>query len=173
MTPRARAVLIKNKDRNNPRSRQGAVHKFCEKVISRLTDVDPESMLTNASKSDLNTVKCAAWQRGRTRPDICHFSPQLYFWAQFFSTWKLRKFCIDCDVFYITHMPYVEIFRFLHNFHVETSEISPHVGKFSISPQLSYMESWNFSTWQFFLHEYNSWYSWKIRALIRGQGNTM
>ena len=30
------------------------------------------------------------------------------------------------------------------------TEISPHVEKFSISPQLSYMESWNFSTWQFF-----------------------
>ena len=26
---------------------------------------------------------------------------------------------------------------------------SPHVEKFSIFPQLSYMESWNFSTWQF------------------------
>ena len=35
-----------------------------------------------------------------------------------------------------------------------------------IFPQLSYMESWNFSTWQFFLHEYNSWYSWQILGLI-------
>ena len=35
-------------------------------------------------------------------------------------------------------------------------KISPHVKKFSISPQLSYMVSWNFSTRQFFLHEYNS-----------------
>ena len=22
------------------------------------------------------------------RPDICHFSPQMYFWEKFFSTWK-------------------------------------------------------------------------------------
>ena len=85
------------------------------------------------------------------------FPPQMHLWAQVFSTWKrincgkkLHKFCIYGDVFYITHMPYVENFRFLHICHVETSEISPHVEKFSISPQLSYMESWNISTWQFF-----------------------
>ena len=37
------------------------------------------------------------------------FSSQMYFWAQFFSTWK----CLNCgDVFYITHMPYVDNFRF-------------------------------------------------------------
>ena len=42
--------------------------------------------------------------------------------------------------FSITHMLCVENFRFLHICHVETSEISPHVEKFSISPQLSYME---------------------------------
>ena len=75
------------------------------------------------------------------RPHICLFSPQMYFWAVFFSTWKLHKFCIYVDVFYITHMPYVENIRFLHICHVETSEISPHVEKFSISPQLWCMES--------------------------------
>ena len=62
-------------------------------------------------------------------------------------------------------MLYVENFRFLHICHVDTSEISPHVEKFSISSQLSYMESWNVSTWQFFLHEYNSWYPWQISGL--------
>ena len=98
------------------------------------------------------------------RPKICH-CPQMYFWVQFFSTWKLHKFCIYGNVFYITHMPYVENFRFLHICHVETSEISPHVEKFSISPQLSYMESWNFSTWQFFPHKYNSWFSGQISGL--------
>ena len=64
-------------------------------------------------------------------------------------------------------MPYAENFRFLHICHVETSEISPYVEKFSIPPQLSYMVSWNFSTWQFFVHEYNSWYSWQISGLFR------
>ena len=29
-----------------------------------------------------------------------------------------------------------------------------------------YMESWNFSTWQLFLHRYNLWYLWQIWALI-------
>ena len=48
------------------------------------------------------------------------------------------------------------------------NNISPHIEQFSISPQLSYMESWNFSTWQFFLHEYNSWYSWQISDLCQG-----
>ena len=62
-------------------------------------------------------------------------------------------------------MPYVENFRYFRIYHVETSEISPLVEKFSISPQFSYMESWNFFTWQFFLHEYNSWYSWQISGL--------
>ena len=71
------------------------------------------------------------------------FPPQMYFWVQFFSTWKLHKFCIYGKVFYITHMTYVQNFRFLHICHVETSEISSHVEKFSISSQLSYMESWN------------------------------
>ena len=49
------------------------------------------------------------------------FSPQMYFGAQFVSTWKhvncgkkLHKFCIYGDVFYITHMPFMENFRFLH-----------------------------------------------------------
>ena len=37
--------------------------------------------------------------------------------------------------------------------------------QFSTSPQLSYMESWKFSTWQFFLHEFYSWYSWQISGL--------
>ena len=71
------------------------------------------------------------------------FPPQMYFWVQFFSTWKLHKFCIYGKVFYITDMTYVQNFRFLHICHVETSEISSHVEKFSISSQLSYMESWN------------------------------
>ena len=38
---------------------------------------------------------------------------------------KARKFCIYGDVFYITHMPYVENFRILHIWHEETSKISP------------------------------------------------
>ena len=42
--------------------------------------------------------------------------------------------------------------RFLHICHVKTSEISSPVEKLLISPQLPYMESWNFSTLQFFLH---------------------
>ena len=46
--------------------------------------------------------------------------------CQFFSTrklWqKLHKFCIYGDVFYITHIPYVENFRLLHICHVDTSE---------------------------------------------------
>ena len=50
-------------------------------------------------------------------------------------------------------------------------KIPVHVEKFSISPQLSYMESWNFSTWQFFLHEYNSWYLWQIWALSQCYSN--
>ena len=33
---------------------------------------------------------------------------------------------------------------------INCTEISPHVEKFSISPQLSYMESWNFPTWHIF-----------------------
>ena len=41
------------------------------------------------------------------------------------------------DVFYITHMPYVENFRFLHICHVEKFEITPHVEKFHISSHLS------------------------------------
>ena len=39
--------------------------------------------------------------------------------------------------------------------------------KFSISLPLSYMESWNFSTWQLLFHDYNSWYSWQISGLIK------
>ena len=35
---------------------------------------------------------------------------------------------------------------------INWTKISPHLKKFSISPQLSYMENWNFSTRQFFLH---------------------
>ena len=48
-----------------------------------------------------------------------------------------------------------------------TSVIWRHVEKFSISPQFSYMESWNFSTWQYFLN--------KLKTLVgyssNGQGN--
>ena len=40
-----------------------------------------------------------------------------------------------------TNAIYAEKFRFLHICQVETSEISPHVKKFSITPQLSYMKS--------------------------------
>ena len=74
----------------------------------------------------------------------------MYFWAQFFSRWK-RVNCINfaCDVFCITHMPYVEDFRFLPSAvwgHLKWRNVK----KFSISPQLSYMGSWIFSTWQFF-----------------------
>ena len=53
--------------------------------------------------------------------------------------------------FFTSHTYHMCNFRFLHICHVETSEIFPHVEKFSISPQLSYMEILNFSTWQFFL----------------------
>ena len=66
------------------------------------------------------------------------FSPLMYLWAQFFSTWKR----VNCG-------------KTSQNFS-KFPNISPHEEKFSISPQLSYMESWNFSTWQFFLYEYNS-----------------
>ena len=76
-----------------------------------------------------------------------------------------HKFCIYGDVFFITHMPYVDNFRFLHFCYVETSEISQYLEKFSIAPLLSIMESWNISSWQIFLHEYNPWYSWQIWAL--------
>ena len=50
---------------------------------------------------------------------------------------------------------------------INFTEISPHVEKFTISPQLSYKESWNFSTWQFFLHGYKPWCPWQIWALTK------
>ena len=92
-----------------------------------------------------------SWDAGlfQNRPHICHFFSTNVLLGSIFLH---MKFCIYGSVFYITHMPYVENFRFLHICHVETSEISPHVEKFSISPQLPYMERWNFSTWQIFLH---------------------
>ena len=62
-------------------------------------------------------------------------------------------------------MPDVENFRFFHICHGKTSEISPHVENFFISLQSSYMESWKFSTWKFFLHIYNRWYRWQIWGL--------
>ena len=73
------------------------------------------------------------------RPYICHFSPQMYLWAQFFSTWK----CGNCG------------------------KISPNFSKFPQISQNFSKISQNFSTWQFFLHEYNSWYSWQTWALRR------
>ena len=54
---------------------------------------------------------------------------------------KQHKFCIYGDIFYIIHMSDVEKFRFFHICHGKTSEISPHVEKFLISLQSSYMES--------------------------------
>ena len=84
----------------------------------------------------------------RRRPDICHLFyinillGSIFLHMKARKLWqKLHKFCIYGNFFYITHILYVENFRFLHICHVETSGISPHVEKFSISPQLSYMES--------------------------------
>ena len=77
-------------------------------------------------------------QKGR--PDICHFFSinvllgSIFLHMKARKLWqKLHKFCIYGDVSYITHMSYVENFRFLHICHVETSEISPYVEKFSNS----------------------------------------
>ena len=75
------------------------------------------------------------------RPDICHFFSTNVLLGSIFLHMKLYIFCIYGNVFYITHMPYVENFRFFRICHVETSDISPHMEKFSISPQLSYMKS--------------------------------
>ena len=94
------------------------------------------------------------------RPDICHFFSTNVFLGSIFLHIKARKLWQKIgDDSYIIYMPYVENFRFLlicHvetseiSPHVETSEISPHVETFSISQQLSYTESWSFSTWQSF-----------------------
>ena len=83
-----------------------------------------------------------------SRPDISHFFSTNVLLGSIFlhmkarKLWqKLHKFCIYGNFFYITHILYVENFRFLHICHVETSEISPYVEKFSIHPKLSYMVS--------------------------------
>ena len=46
---------------------------------------------------------------------------------------------------------------------------TPVIGRhlnFFISLQLSYTESWKFSTGQFFLYMYNFWYLWQISGLV-------
>ena len=79
-----------------------------------------------------------------------------------FSTWEeIWNYSTCGDI----QMPDVENFRFFHICHGKTSEISPHVENFFISLQSSYMESWKFSTWKFFLHRYNLWYLWQISGL--------
>ena len=69
------------------------------------------------------------------RPHICHFFSTNLLWAQFCSTRKR----INCG-------------KITQNFpkFLIISQNFPHVEKFSISPQLAYMENWIFSTRQFF-----------------------
>ena len=71
----------------------------------------------------------------------------------------ILKFACMATFFYITHVPDVYNFRFLHTCHRKTFE-------FFISLQLSYTESWKFSTGQFFLYMYNFWYLWQISGLV-------
>ena len=68
----------------------------------------------------------------RRRPDICHLFyinillGSIFLHMKARKLWqKLHKFCIYDNFFYITHILYVENFRFLHICHVETSDISP------------------------------------------------
>ena len=52
-------------------------------------------------------------------------------------------------------MPYVENLRFLHICHVETSEMSPQVEKFLLSPQLSNIRKAEISPHDNFFSTYN------------------
>ena len=99
------------------------------------------------------------------RPDICHFFSTNVLLGTIFLHMKVRKLWqkFRDKTAWITDLATKRHKLQLNP--INWTEISPHVEKFSIFPQLSYMENWNFSKWQYFLHEYNSWYSWQIWIL--------
>ena len=51
-------------------------------------------------------------------------------------------------------------FRFVFIYHAQKSEITPHVEKFPMSPHLSCIEIWYFSTWQIFSPQ-TCWWRWR------------
>ena len=92
---------------------------------------------------------------------------------------KLRQNSVNCNKTNLT--TYVETFstshtwhmwinlRFLLLCHVDKFENAPHVEKLQISPYLSCLEIWNFSTWQIFSPQINWWYWWQIWGMSTTQ----
>ena len=64
--------------------------------------------------------------------------------------WRIWNFSTSVLWRHLKFLHMCKNFRSLYICYGEKLEISPRVEKCSISPQLSYMESWKFSTWQFF-----------------------